>query len=222
MDKLGRCQYFTTIDLASGFHQIDLEKHNTQKTAFSIEDNHYKFLRMPFGLKNAPATFQRVLDNILLGFTGYICLVYLVGIIIFSTSLQEHMTNLKLALDKLKTANIKIQLDKSEFLKNEVAYLGHIVTPEGVKPNPDKISEILNYPIPKTPKQIKGFLGLLGKYRKFIKDSAKITKTFTNSIKKKRRYYHPGSQIYQVLKQAKTYLPTNRYSNTQISVKNSI
>lgn len=184
LDKLGRCQYFSTLDLASGFHQIEMAEDDIQKTAFNTENGHYEYVRMPFGLKNAPATFQRVMDNILRGIQNEKCLVYLDDIIIFSTSLQEHLCNLKEVFERLKDANFKIQLDKSEFLRKEVAYLGHIVTPEGVKPNPDKIIAIQNYPLPKNVKQIKGFLGLLGYYRKFIKDFAKITKPLTSCLKK--------------------------------------
>lgn len=184
LDKLGRCQYFSTIDLASGFHQIEMDENDIEKTAFNTENGHYEYLRMPFGLRNAPATFQRVMEHILRGILNEKCLVYLDDIIIFSTSLQEHIQNLKAVFERLRQAKFKIQLDKSEFLRKEVAYLGHIVTPEGVKPNPDKIKAIQNYPIPKTPKQLKGFLGLLGYYRKFIKDFAKITKPLTKCLKK--------------------------------------
>nr|CAH7755991.1 unnamed protein product [Callosobruchus chinensis] len=184
LDKLGRCQYFSTLDLASGFHQIEMAEEDVPKTAFNTENGHMEWTRMPFGLKNAPATFQRVMDNILRGIQNEKCLVYLDDIIIFSTSLQEHITRLKEVFERLRQSNFKIQLDKSEFLKKEVAYLGHIVTPDGVKPNPDKIRAIQNFTIPKTTKQIKGFLGLLGYYRKFIKDFAKITKPLTNRLKK--------------------------------------
>lgn len=139
---------------------------------------------MPFGLKNAPSTFQRVMDNVLREYLGKGCLVYMDDIIVYSTSLQEHIDKLRKVFNKLKSANLKIQLDKSEFLKKEVSFLGHLVTSEGVKPNPDKISAIKNFPLPKTPKQIKSFLGLIGYYRKFIPDFAKITKPMTTCLKK--------------------------------------
>uniref|UniRef100_A0A1B6DI21 RNA-directed DNA polymerase n=1 Tax=Clastoptera arizonana TaxID=38151 RepID=A0A1B6DI21_9HEMI len=183
LDRLGRSQYFTTLDLASGFHQVEMHPDSVEKTAFSTETGHYEFLRMPFGLKNSPPTFQRIMNNILRGIQNETCLVYLDDIIIYSTHLQEHIKRLREVFDRLRKANFKIQIDKAEFLRKEVAYLGHIVTPDGVKPNPDKIKAIKNYPIPKTTKQIKGFLGLLGYYRKFIKDFAKITKPFTNCLK---------------------------------------
>lgn len=184
LDKLGKCQYFTTLDLASGFHQVEMDPMDIPKTAFNVEHGHFEFLRMPMGLKNSPSTFQRVMDNILRGLQNQICLVYLDDIIVFSTSLQEHIINLEKVFQRLRESNFKIQMDKSEFLKLETAYLGHVISSEGVKPNPDKIAAIEKYPIPKTPKEIKQFLGLLGYYRKFIPDFAQITKPLTQCLKK--------------------------------------
>jgi hypothetical protein len=184
LDKLGNCQYFSTLDLASGFYQVEMEPSDIPKTAFNVENGHYEFLRMPMGLKNSPSTFQRVMDNVLKDLQNVICLVYLDDIIVFSTSLQEHMINLEKVFQKLRESNFKIQMDKSEFLKLETAYLGHVITREGIKPNPEKIVAIQKYPIPKTPKEIKQFLGLIGYYRKFIPDFSRVTKPFTQCLKK--------------------------------------
>lgn len=184
LDKLGNCQYFTTLDLASGFYQVEMNPQDISKTAFNVEHGHFEFLRMPMGLKNSPSTFQRVMDNVLRELQNTICLVYLDDIIVFSTSLQEHMNNLEKVFEKLRESNFKIQMDKSEFLKLETAYLGHVISKDGIKPNPDKITAIQNYPMPKTPTEIKRFLGLLGYYRKFIPDFAKITKPMTQCLKK--------------------------------------
>ncbi|GBP15563.1 Retrovirus-related Pol polyprotein from transposon 17.6 [Eumeta japonica] len=161
-----------------------MEPKDIPKTAFSVEGGHYEFIRMPFGLKNAPSTFQRVMDNVLRELVGRICLVYLDDIIIFATSLQEHINNLELVFERLRNSNFKIQLDKSEFLRKEIEFLGHIVSTEGIKPNPEKISAVKEFPIPRTPKQLKSFLGLLGYYRKFIPNFAKITKPLTACLKK--------------------------------------
>lgn len=185
-DKLGRSCYFTTLDLASGYHQIEVAEEDRQKTAFSTNAGHYEFSRMPFGLKTAPATFQRTIDNVLRGLQGIHCLVYLDDIIIYSSSLQEHLAKLRTVFDRLRQTNLKIQLDKSEFLRKEVLYLGHTITSDGLKPNNDKIKAILEYPLPRTTTEIKSFLGLIGYYRKFIKDFAKITQPMTARLKQKR------------------------------------
>lgn len=187
LDKLGRCMYFSTLDLASGYHQIEMNPSDIKKTAFTVEGGHFEYVRMPFGLKNAPSTFQRVMDNVLKEYQGKICLVYLDDIIIFSTSLQEHLENTKKVFQRLRESNLKVQIDKSEFLHKEIAFLGHIVTTEGVKPNPDKVKAIREFPIPRSRKEIKSFLGLLGYYRKFIKDFAKLTKPMTECLKKDKK-----------------------------------
>lgn len=184
LDKLGNCHYFTTLDLASGFYQVEMNPDDIPKTAFNVEHGHFEFLRMPMGLKNSPSTFQRVMDNVLRDLQNVICLVYLDDIIVFSVSLQEHMVNLEKVFKRLRESNFKIQLDKSEFLKLETAYLGHIISKDGIKPNPDKIAAIKKFPLPKTATEIKRFLGLLGYYRKFIPDFAKITKPMTQCLKK--------------------------------------
>lgn len=170
LDSLGRCKYFTSLDLTSRFHQITIEEKDQEKTAFSTEEGHFHFKRMPFGLKNAPATFQRLMYIILSGLTPRKCLVYLDDIVIFSASLQEHINQLKEVFERLKEADVKVQLDKNKFLRKELNYLGHIITPDGIKPNPLKIECIRKFPIARTNKGIKSFLGLLGYYRKFIKD----------------------------------------------------
>lgn len=184
LDKLGKTCYFSTIDLVSGFHQIQLADEDVEKTAFSVNSGKYEFTRMPFGLKNAPATFQRVMDCILREFLGKCCLVYMDDVIIFSSSLEEHKKDLMKVLKKLKEANLKIQLDKCEFFKKEVQYLGHTVSEEGVKPNTDKIEIIRKWPTPKTEKDIRQFLGTLGYYRRFIKDFAKLVKPLTALLRK--------------------------------------
>lgn len=185
LDKLGKANYFSTIDLAAGFHQIQIHPNDIPKTGFSVESGHYEFLRMPFGLKNAPSTFQRIMDNILGDLQGNNVLCYMDDIIVFSTSLQEHIIDLQKVFIKLRNANLKIQVDKTHFCQKQIGFLGHIITPEGVKPNPSKIEAIKNINLPKTQKEIKSFLGLIGYYRKFIKDFAKITKPLTSCLTKK-------------------------------------
>lgn len=203
LDKLGKSNYFSTIDLASGFHQIEVTENDIQKTAFNVEHGHFEYVRMPFGLKNAPATFQRVMDNVLRELLGKICFVYMDDIIVFSSSLQEHISNLQTIFITLEKYNLKIQLDKSEFLCKEVAFLGHVVTPEGVRPNPDKIKAIQNWPIPKNEKELRGFLGTLSYYRRFIRDLAKITRPMSQQLRKGEVLEHTSEFIksFEICKQ---------------------
>lgn len=184
LDKLGRATYFSTIDLVSGFHQIQLDTKDVEKTAFSVSSGKYEFTRMPFGLKNAPATFQRVMDAVLRDLIGVCCLVYMDDIIIFSSSFEEHVKDIRKVLHKLREACLKIQLDKCYFFRREVQFLGHTVTKDGVKPNSDKIEVIKNWPEPKNEKELKQFLGTIGYYRRFIKDFAKMVKPLTQLLRK--------------------------------------
>lgn len=169
LDKLGRAQYFSTIDLAKGFHQILLKEEDRSKTAFSTPYGHYEYVRMPLGLKNAPATFQRLINYVLRDLINKICVVYLDDILVFSTSLQEHVSNIERVFRKLREANLRIQINKCKFFAKETLYLGHILTTEGVKPNPEKIDTILKLKLPTSVKGIKSFLSMTGYYRKFIR-----------------------------------------------------
>lgn len=213
LDRIGRAQYFTTLDLASGYHQLEMHPNDIEKTAFTTERGHYEFLRMPFGLKNAPSTFQRLMDHILRGIDNVF--TYLDDVIIVSTSLQENIQKTKEVFNRFKAHNLKIQLDKSEFLQKQVNFLGHELTSEGLKPNKDKIKAVLNFPIPTNPKEIKTFLGLVGYYRKFIKDFAKLTKPMTLCLKKGQKVEHSNEFIsaFEKCKQILTNSPILQYPN---------
>ena len=142
-----------------------LEEDSKEKTAFSTPDNHFQFRRMPMGLKNAAATFQRAMNYVLRGHVGVIYFVYLDDIIIYGRTLEEHNQNLSLLLQRLKEHGMMLQPDKCEYLRPELEYLGHIITSDGVKPNDNKIEAIRSFPAPKNAKEIKSFLGLVGYYR---------------------------------------------------------
>lgn len=213
LDKLGHSIYFTTLDLASGFHQIELDPKDIPKTAFSTPYGHYEFLRMPFGLKNAPATFQRAMDSVLYGLQGERCFVYLDDIVIFASSLHEHEQKLTEVFERLRQHGLKIQPDKCEFLRKEVAYLGHIISNEGVKPNPEKVQAVQNFPIPKSCKDIKSFLGLAGYYRRFIINFSKLMKPLTSLLKKDVPFLWGESQqhAFDTCKEILTTAPILQY-----------
>ncbi|XP_043263448.1 uncharacterized protein LOC122403783 [Colletes gigas] len=170
LDKLGGAKYFSIFDLANGFHQIEMNKLDRQKTAFTTPRGHYEFGRMPFGLKNAPPTFQRLMDQVLTGLHGTELFVYLDDIVVYSSSLREHEIKIKKLFNRLREHGLTLQTSKCQFLRREVTYLGHIVTAKGVKPDPRNLQAVKEFPIPKTQKNIQQFLGLTGYYRRFIQN----------------------------------------------------
>lgn len=183
-DKLGRAQYFSTIDLAKGFHQIKMEDRDIQKTAFSTPLGHFEYIRMPFGLKNAPSTFQRLMNYVLRDYINKICVIYMDDILVFSSSLDEHLNSLAKIFAALNEHNLKVQMNKCSFLARQTQFLGHIVTPSGLKPCQSKIEAINGVPVPRTVKQIKSFLGLTGYYRKFIRNYSSIAGPMIKYLKK--------------------------------------
>ncbi len=186
-----------------------MNKNDQAKTAFSTPLGHDEYVRMPFGLKNAPSTFQRLMNSILREYINKICVVYLDDILIFSTSLEEHIDSINKILNKIREANIKLQIDKSVFFSKETEYLGHILTPNAVKPNPKKIQDIEKLKLPQTEKQIKSFLGITGYYRKFVKDYAKIAQPMTKYLSKNAKINKLDPTYINAFEQLKKILTTH-------------
>lgn len=184
LDQLGHSRYFSTLDLASGYHQVLVEEHDRQKTAFSTNLGHYQFKRMPFGLAGAPATFQRFMNHILTGLQGIDCYVYLDDIIVYGRNLEDHNKKLINVFDRLRYNNLKLQPRKCHFLRKEIVYLGHSCSADGVKPDPSRVSAVRNYPRPKNIKQIQSFLGFANYYRKFIPNFSKKVANITKLLRK--------------------------------------
>lgn len=178
--SLGKAKYFTTIDLTSGFHQIAMKTKDIPKTAFSTANGKFEFLRLPFGLKNAPAIFQRMIDDVLREYIGKICFVYIDDIIVIGENIEDHLRNIDTIFARLGEANLKVNLDKTHFMKTEVEFLGYIVGSEGIKPDPAKVKSIENLLPPTNLKELKSFLGMTSYYRRFIRDYAKVAKPLTN------------------------------------------
>lgn len=184
LDQLGRSRYYSTLDLASGYHQVPIREEDRQKTAFSTDKGHYEFIQMPFGLSGAPSTFQRLMNSVLMGINGVKAFVYLDDIIIYATDLTDHESKLKEVFSRLDKHNLRLQTSKCQFLRREVIYLGHLITDKGVEPDPEKIRCVKDHPTPRNVVEIKQFLGLSGYYRRFIKDYSRISKPLTSLLKK--------------------------------------
>ncbi|XP_076660488.1 uncharacterized protein LOC143363841, partial [Halictus rubicundus] len=213
LSQLGNAKFFSALDLSSGFHQIPMDPDSKKYTAFSTPQGHFHYNRMPFGLKNAPATFQRMMDTALRGLVNKHCFVYLDDIIIFGDTIGKHNENLAMVLQRLRELGLKIQPDKCEFLKPELEYLGHLVTAEGVKPNPKKILAVERFKVPTTPTEIKSFLGLSGHYRKFIRNFSKIAKPLTDLTQKDVPFHWTDKQqnSFETLKQKLCEAPVLTY-----------
>lgn len=213
LDQLGGAKYFSIFDLASGFHQIPMHEEDKKKTAFSTPYGHYEFNRMPFGLKNAPATFQRLMDQTLSGLQGQELFVYLDDVVIYAKSLEDHRNKYNKLIERLRNANLKLQPDKCEFLRKEVAYLGHVIDKDGVRPDPNKIIAVEKFPAPKTQTNIKQFLGLAGYYRRFIEGFSKIAKPLTNLLKKKTpfQWLEPQQEAFEILRSCLIKEPILQY-----------
>ena len=155
---------------------MEVAEEDRAKTAFCTTEGLFKFRVMPFGLCNAPATFQRLMDLVLAGLQWSHCLVYLDDVIVLGTTFQEHLSNLKLVFERIREAQLKLKSSKCFFLKHKVQYLGYIVSDAGVQPDPAKIEKVATWATPCTTKEVQQFLGFAGYYRRFIQDFAKIAR----------------------------------------------
>ena len=176
LDSLGGSKYFSTLDLQSGYWQIEVKEGDRPKTAFRTRSGLYEYVVMPFGLSNAPSTFERCMELVLKGLQWKTLLVYLDDIIIFSQTFDEHLTHLDEVLNRLSGAGLKLKPSKCALFQSEVLYLGHIVTASGVKPNPDKVKAVADWPVPTNVGDVRSFLGLCSYYRKFIPGFATISR----------------------------------------------
>ena len=178
-------KYFSCLDLKRGFYQTEMDPESRQYTAFTAGNmGFFEFRQMPFGLCNAPATFQRLMEECLGELIYSICVVYLDDIIIFAKTEDEHLHRLGLVMERLQNANLKLKPAKCEFFKDEIEYLGHKVTEGGIHPMKKNLESVAKFAEPGNVTQVKSFLGLVGHYRRFIKDFAKIAKPLHELTKK--------------------------------------
>jgi transposase InsO family protein len=184
LDSLGDAEYFTTLDANTGFWQIEVSPKDRDKTTFSCHVGMYRFLRMPFGLVNAPATFQRAMDIILSGVRWEFVIVYLDDIIIFSNSFEEHLKHIDLVLQKLSEAGATLKFPKCHFFRKAVDYLGHRLLPHKLQVLEKNVEAIAKAEPPTTKTQVRSFLGLCGVYRRFVPGYAALAKPLTMLTKK--------------------------------------
>ncbi|GBG70531.1 hypothetical protein CBR_g6659 [Chara braunii] len=174
LERLGGVEYFSKLDLKSGYHQISIRPNDRYKSMFKTRYGHFEWVFMPFSLTNAPTTFQAAMTNEFRAMLDRFMLVYLDDILVYSLTLEDHLGNLRQVLETLCRAKYKTNRDKCEFVKQELEYLGHFVTPEGISLLSDKIQAIQEWPEPQNVTDVRSFLGLAGYYQRFIKGYLKI------------------------------------------------
>ena len=183
LDSLNSAIIFTNLDLKSGYWQVELDEESIPYTAFTVGPlGFYKCLRMPFGLTNAPATFQQLMENCLGELHINWCIIYLDDIIVYSKMPEEHIKHLRGVFRKLSEAGLKLKPSKCEFFKEKIAYLGHIISKEGIETDRKKIISVKLWPKPETVTQVRKFLGFTNYYRKFLYRYAQIAKPLNQLI----------------------------------------
>ena len=161
-------KYFSTLDLTAGYHQVPMNPPDIQKTAFVTKYGLYEFTKLPFGLCNGTATFQRMMEIVLNGLQWQTCLIYLDDVIVFGRDFEEHLDRLSGVLDRIQKAGLKLQPAKCHILKKQVSFLGHLVCENGVLPHPDNIAKIVQWPRPQNVTRVRQILGMGSYYRRFI------------------------------------------------------
>ncbi|KXJ15652.1 Retrovirus-related Pol polyprotein from transposon 297 [Exaiptasia diaphana] len=175
LDVLKGAKYFCSLDLSHGFNQLPVRECAVEKTAFRTGTGRlYEYTRMPFGLCNAPGTFMCLMDKALGDLNFHTLLVYLDDILVFGSTFEETLTRLETVLSRLCKLNLKVKPEKCQLFKDKVRYLGHLLTEEGTSPDPDKVQAVTEWPRPKTLREVRGFLGLSGYYRRFIRKYAEV------------------------------------------------
>ena len=177
LDALVGSRWFSTLDLSSGYWQVEVAEEDRPKTAFTTgAGGLYQFKVMPFGLCNAPATFERLMEQILLGLPWEILLIYLDDVIVYAKTFEEMLARLRTVLSRLRDAQLKLSPKKCSLFQSEVKYLGHVISHEGVSTDPLKIAAISDWPVPTNIRDLRSFLGLCSYYRRFVRGFAELAK----------------------------------------------
>ena len=212
--QLNGVKYFSTLDLRAGYHHIGLTTDSIPKTAFTSPFGKYEHVKVPFGLAQAPAYFQELMAGVLKNLL--FAMAYLDDIIIYSSTPGEHLQHIKTVFEKLHHAKLSMKLSKCHFFSKEIQYLRHILGIEGIRPVPAKTEAIKAMHLSVNPKQVRVFLGLVGYYRRLIKNFAKIAKPLTmlTRMDVKFEWKETHHSAFMKLKDAIIQAPILRYPNT--------
>lgn len=214
-DRLEGSKIFSKIDFSSGFHQVRMNESSTELTAFNCRQGHFEFLVMPMGLKNSPATFTKLMQSLFSNVSDDGILIYLDDLMIYSKTESEHYRLLDIVFKTLRKNQLYIKLSKCEFFKSSLQFLGHQITGEGKNPVLEKVKKAVDFPIPKSVKQIQKFNGLLNWYRDFIPNYSQVAYPLTELMKSENKFkwtdveQQSFDQLKQLLVSAPTLVPSN-------------
>ena len=187
-DQLQGSQVYSKIDLRSGYHQLRVQESDVPKTAFGTRYGHYEFLVMPFGLNNALAAFMDLLNRVFQPYLDRFIIVFIDDILVYSGNSEEHSEHLRIVLQTLRERQLYAKLSKCQFWLDSVAFLGHVISAEGVSVEPQKIEAVVNWKPPKNVSEVISFLGLAGYYRKFVEGFSRIAAPLTKLTRKDVKY----------------------------------
>ena len=213
LDALSGSQFFTTLDLQSGYHQVAMHPSSREKTAFVSHAGLFEYNVMSFGLTNAPPTFQRLMSRVLAGLEWKVCLIYIDDIIVFSSTFEEHLQRLSLVFDRIRQANLKLKPSKCHFARHSVKFLGFIVSANGISADPDKLEVVNSFPVPSNVKDVRSFLGLCNYYRRFVHDFARIASPINQLTRKDVKFVWSAEcqHAFNLLKQSLCSNPVLAY-----------
>ena len=187
-DKLKGASVFSKIDLRSGYYQLFVKDVDVPKTAFITHYGHYEFMVMPFGLINAPAAFMDLMNRVFHPHLDQFLMIFIDDILVYSKDAQEHEQNLRLVLHILREKKLFAKLSKCDFWLKEVSFLGHIISAEGIRVDPAKIEAVVSWKPPRNVTEVRSFLGLVGYYRRFVKEFSFIASLLTKLLRKEIKF----------------------------------
>ena len=188
LDSLSGAKCFSTLDLCSGYWQVELDQEAKEKSAFVVRGGLYQWTVIPFGLCNAPSTFERLMENVMAGLQWEVLLVYLDDIIVFGKTVEEEIQRLQMVFQRLRKAYLKLKPKKCALFQRKVLYLGHVVSSAGISTDPEKVQVIREWPTPRCLKEVQSFLGLTSYYRRYVKGYCGVARPLQMLTEKNRAF----------------------------------